>query len=145
MLRGIPEIIQPDLMAALMQMGHGDDIVFGDINFPSYSMAPRCVFAKGLKITDLLGAVLDFMPLDSFEKGSVAIMNPGNDYAGMVPPIWEEYDKIIRDKDFAGGFKGFEKMERFDFYARAKKSFIAVQTSEDSLYACMILRKGVIG
>ena len=145
MLRGIPEIISPDLMTALMQMGHGDDIVFGDINFPSYSMGTRCVYAKGHKITDLLEAILDFMPLDTFVDDSVTVMTPGGAYEGMIPPIWEEYRKIIQAKDFAKGFQDFHQMERFDFYERARKSFVVVQTSEPSLYACMILRKGVIG
>ena len=145
MLKGIPEIISPDLMAALMQMGHGDDIVFGDINFPSYSMGNRCVYAKGHKITELLEAILTFMPLDTFVDDSVTVMTPGGAYEGLVPPIWEEYRKIIQEKDFAKGFHDFHQMERFDFYERTKKSFVVVQTSEPSLYACMILRKGVIG
>jgi len=143
MLRGIPEIIPPELMLALMQMGHGDDIVFGDINFPSYTMGQRCVYAKGHTITDLLDAILDFMPLDTFVDDSVTVMQPADFYKG-TPPIWDEYKKIITAKDFAGGFKDFYKMERFDFYERAKKSFVTVQTSENALYACMILRKGVI-
>lgn len=145
MLKGIPEIIPPDLMLALMQMGHGDDIVFGDINFPSYSMGQRCVFAKGLRIVELLNAILDFMPLDSFTDDCVTVMEPGGAYEGLVPPIWDEYREIIENKDFVGAFSDFYKMERFDFYERAKKAFVVVQTSEPALYACMILRKGVIG
>lgn len=144
MLRGIPEIIPPELMKALMEMGHGDDIVFGDINFPSHSTAKRCVCAKGIKITDLLEAILEFMPIDTFVDDSVTLMEPGKFYDG-TPPIWTEYDKIIKEKDFTGGYKGFHKMERFEFYERAKKSYVAVQTSEDALFACMIIRKGVIG
>jgi L-fucose mutarotase len=148
MLKGIPEIIPPDLMKALMQMGHGDDIVFGDINFPSYSMGAngmRCVYAKGHRITDLMDAILDFMPLDVFVDDSVTLMRPGGTYEGFIPPIWEEYRTIIEAKDFSGAFNDFHLMERFDFYERARKSFITVQTSEDALYACMILRKGIIG
>jgi len=143
MLKNIPEIIPPDLMLALMQMGHGDDIVFGDINFPSYSTGQRCVFAKGHKITELLDAILDFMPLDEFVDDSVTVMRPGGDYEGFVPPIWEEYRGIIKAKDFVGAFSDFHKMERFDFYERAKNSFVTVHTSEPALYACMILRKGI--
>ena len=43
MLKDIPEIISPELMFALMQMGHGDEIVIGDSNFPSYTMSNRCI------------------------------------------------------------------------------------------------------
>ena len=145
MLKGIPEIIPPDLMLALMQMGHGDDIVFGDINFPSYSTAQRCVYAKGHRITDLLDAILDFMPLDTFVDDSVTLMRPGELFEGLVPPIWDEYREIVKAKDFCGAFSDFHLMERFDFYERAKKSFVTVHTSENAFYACMILRKGVIG
>jgi len=143
MLRNIPEIIPPDLMLALMQMGHGDDIVFGDINFPSYSTGQRCIYAKGHRITDLLDAILDFLPLDTFVDDSVTLMRPGGAYKDLIPPIWEEYNGIFRAKDFNGAFSDFYLMERFDFYERAKKSFVTVHTSEAALYACMILRKGV--
>ena len=145
MLKGIPEIIPPDLMHALMQMGHGDDIVFGDINFPSFSTAQRCVYTKGHRITDLLVAILDYFPLDTFADDTVTLMRPGGAYEGFVPPVWEEYRGIIKAKDFAGAFSDFYLMERFDFYERAKKSFVTVGTSENAFYACMILRKGVIG
>ncbi len=76
MLRGIPEIIPPELMLALMQMGHGDDIVLGDINFPSYSTNNRCVNVKGHTIKDLLDAILDFFPLDTFVDDAVTVMRP---------------------------------------------------------------------
>lgn len=144
MLKGIPEIIPPELMLALMEMGHGDDIVFGDINFPSYTMSQRCVYAKGHAITDLMDAILDYFPLDTFVDDAVTVMRPGGPYENLKPPIWDDYSEIITAKDFAGGFKDFYKMERFDFYERAKKSFVTVQTSENALYACLILRKGVI-
>jgi len=144
MLRNIPEIIPPDLMLALMQMGHGDDIVFGDINFPSYSMGQRCVYAKGHRIPEFLDAILDFMPLDTFGDDCVTVMQPGGAYEGLIPPIWEEYRGIIKAKDFTGAFSDFHKMERFEFYERAKRSFVVIHTSEPALYACLILRKGVM-
>ena len=144
MLKDIPEIISPDLMLALMQMGHGDDIVIGDINFPSYTMSNRCVYAKGLRSTDIVEAILKFMPLDVFVDDPVCVMQPGDLFKG-TPPIWAEYEKIIRAGDFCGAFKELVRIDRFDFYERAKKSFVTVQTSEPALYACMIMKKGVIG
>jgi L-fucose mutarotase len=144
MLKGIPEIIPPDLMHALMQMGHGDDIVFGDINFPAYTMSQRVVYCKGLGIKELLEAILQFMPLDVFVENPVSVMQPGELFKG-TPPIWEDYRTIIKKNDFCGAFKDFEKVERFEFYERAKKSFVTIQTSEDALYAVLMLKKGVIG
>lgn len=144
MLRNIPEVIPPELMLALMEMGHGDEIVIGDINFPSKTMSNRCVYAKGLRSTELVDAILQFMPLDVFVDDPVVVMQPGDLFKG-VPPIWAEYDKIIKKNDFCGAYKGVQKIDRFDFYERAKNSFVTVQTSEPALYACMIMKKGVIG
>lgn len=144
MLRNIPEIIPPDLMKALMEMGHGDDLVIGDVNFPSNTMSQRCVYAKGIKATYMLEAILQFMPLDIFVEYPVSLMAPGELYKG-TPPIWNEYEEIIRANDFSKAYKGFEKMDRFDFYERAKNSFVTVQTSDPALYACMIIKKGIIG
>jgi L-fucose mutarotase len=144
MLKGIPEVIAPDLMLALMQMGHGDDLVIGDVNFPSYTMGQRVVYAKGIMATDLLNAILKFLPLDVFVDHTVTLMQPGGLFVG-IPPIWAEYEKIIRANDFNNAFKEFEFIERESFYERAKRSFITVQTSEPALYACLILKKGVIG
>ena len=144
MLKDIPEIMSPDLMYALMQMGHGDDIVIGDINFPSYTMGQRVVYQKGIMATDLMAAILKFMPLDEFVECPVSLMKPGDLFTG-TPPIWAEYEEIIKENDFTGAFKKFEWIERDDFYERAKNSFVTIQTSEPALYACVILKKGVIG
>jgi len=144
MLRNIPEVIPPELMLALMEMGHGDEIVIGDINFPSKTMSNRCVFAKGINAPELIDAILQFFPLDVFVDDPVVVMQPGELYKG-VPPIWEKYDEVIKKNDFCGAYKELVKIDRFDFYDRAKNSFVTVQTSEPALYACMIMKKGVIG
>ena len=144
MLRNIPECIPPELMLALMEMGHGDDIIIGDINFPARTMSKRCVYTKGIMATELLDAILRFMPLDVFVDDPAVVMRPGDLYKG-VPPIWDEYAKILRKNDFCGAFKELSQIDRFDFYDRAKNSFVTVQTSEPALYACLILKKGVIG
>ena len=38
MLKGIPSILSPELLKILMEMGHGDEIVIADGNFPSSAM-----------------------------------------------------------------------------------------------------------
>lgn len=144
MLRNIPEIIPPELMLALMEMGHGDDIVLGDINFPSYTMGNRIVYCKGHSTKEIMEAILQFMPLDIFVEDAVTVMKPGDMFKG-TPPIWQDYERIVKANDFSGAFKEFYQMERFDFYDRAKQSFVTVQTSEPALYAPLILRKGIIG
>jgi len=144
MLRNIPEILPPELMLALMQMGHGDEITLGDSNFPSMTMSNRCVYTKGIRMAELLDAILQFLPLDTFVDTPVTLMRPTQEFDG-TPPIWREYEAIIKKNDFCGAFKEFAQVERQDFYEKAKSSFVTVQTSETALFGCIILTKGVIG
>ena len=141
MLKGIPNIISPELMKVLMEMGHGDEIVIADGNFPAASNAQRLVRADGHNVPELLEAILKFFPLEIYVKKPAALMSvvPGDD---TKPTIWEGYRKIIK----ASGekFEEFEFAERFEFYERTRKAFAVVATSEKSLYANIILKKGVI-
>ena len=94
MLKGIPKIISPELIKVLMEMGHGDEIVIADGNFPSASIAQRLVRADGHDVAELLVAILKFLPLDIYVDRAVSLMAvvPGDD---TKPTIWEEYRKII--------------------------------------------------
>ncbi len=141
MLRNIPEIISPELMKVLMEMGHGDEIAFGDANFPSASMAQRLIRADGHTIPALLDAVLQFLPLDVFVPQPVVLMDAP---AGTEPAVWARFEEVIRQNDFAGAFHTFEKAERFAFYERAKRCYAVVATSEHEAYSNVILKKGVI-
>lgn len=141
MLKGIPEIISPELIKVLMEMGHGDEIVIGDGNFPSSSKAQRLVRADGHGNSELLKAILKFFPLDIYVDKSVSLMSvvPDDD---VDTPIWEEYREIIR---LSGEkFRDFEFLDRSAFYKRAEESYAIIATGEKSLYACVILKKGVI-
>jgi L-fucose mutarotase len=141
MLKNIPEVISPELMKALMEMGHGDEIVLADGNFPAASVARRVIRCDGHGIPKILEAVIKFLPLDQYVEHAVALMAviPGDK---TKPTIWEEYRKIIK----ASGekFSDFEFVERFAFYERAKNAYAVVATGEKSLYANIILKKGVL-
>ncbi|MFH1615712.1 MAG: RbsD/FucU domain-containing protein [Planctomycetota bacterium] len=141
MLKGIPTIISPELMKILMEMGHGDEIVLADGNFPASSNAQRLVRSDGHGVPELLEAVLKTFPLDIYVDQSVALMAVA---AGdnTKPAIWERYRKIIK----ASGekFDEFEFVERFAFYERSRQAYAIVATSEQALYANIILKKGVI-
>ncbi|MEA4853967.1 MAG: RbsD/FucU domain-containing protein [Christensenella sp.] len=142
MLKGIPEIISPELMKVLMEMGHGDEICFGDINFPSQSVGQKVIRADGHTVTDLLDAILHFFPLDTYVEHPCAVMRPVDD--SEPPQVWQEFESIIKNHDFASAYKDFELVERFAFYERAKKCYAVVATSERAGYSCIILKKGVI-
>lgn len=145
MLRNIPEIISPELMKILMEMGHGDEICFGDANFPAQSMGEdsRVVRCDGHTITELLEAILQLFPLDSYVERPAALMQKVK-AEEPVPKVWDTYKQIIEKNDFSGAFGGFEMVERFAFYERAKKCYAVVATTEYSAYANLILKKGVI-
>ena len=141
MLKNIPAIISPELIKILMEMGHGDEIVFADGNFPAASNAQRLVRCDGHTVTELLEAILPFFPLDTYAAHSVGLMAvvPGDT---VVPTIWDEYKEVIKKHD--GKEANIEFVERFDFYNRAKEAYAIVATSESALYANIILKKGVV-
>jgi L-fucose mutarotase len=142
MLKGIPNCISPELLCILMQMGHGDELVLADGNFPSASVARHLVRADGLNVPILLDAILQFLPLDGFVPLPVGLMAivPGHEY--HQPDIWSTYLEIIRKHE--PRFQEFEYLERFDFYERAKLAYAVVATSELTLYANIILKKGIV-
>jgi len=141
MLKGIPPVISPELIKILMEMGHGDELVISDGNFPAASVAQRLVRSDGLSVPLLLDAVLQLFPLDQFVEKPVALMAvvQGDKYN---PIIWDEFRLII--KKYEHSFSDFEFVERFDFYERSKKAYAVIASSEMSLYANIILKKGVI-
>lgn len=141
MLKNVPPILSPELMKTLMEMGHGDEIVLADGNFPAASVARRLIRCDGHGVPELLEAVLKLLPLDIYVDRPVALMAvvPGDK---TKPTIWEQYRAIIK----ASGekFSDFELVERFAFYDRAKQAYAVVATSEKALYANIILKKGIL-
>ena len=140
MLKNIPPILSPELFKVLMEMGHGDEIVLADANFPAATTARQLVRCDGHNIPELLDAVLQFLPLDTYVDMPVALMRvvDGDNYE---PKIWEEYSGIIGKRE---RLVELELMERFAFYDRAREACAIVATGERSLYANIILKKGVV-
>lgn len=141
MLIGIPKLISPDLLKTLMEMGHGDEIVLADGNFPAASHAQRLIRCDGHGVPELLDAILQLFPLDSYVERPVALMAvvPGDK---TDTPIWEQYRTIIRSR--TGLEEPFEEVERFAFYERARRAYAVIATGESALYANLILKKGVV-
>ena len=141
MLKNIPNILSPDLLKTLMEMGHGDEIVIADGNFPASSIAQRLIRLDGHAIPGILEAVLRLFPLDTYVERPVSLMavTPGDT---IKPVIWEEYKRVIQASKEP--FKEFEFVERFAFYERARKAYAVIATGESALYANIILKKGVV-
>ena len=134
MLKNIPDCISPELMSIMMRMGHGDELVLADGDFPVESYSKRVIRADGLRISTLLEAILRFFSLDPFVEKPIMIMAP----VDREPEVWKEYRKIV--SKFEKGITDFEYLERFDFYKRAKEAFAVVATSEPD--GNLILKKG---
>lgn len=139
MLKNVPSILSPELLKVLMEMGHGDTIVIGDGNFPAASNAQRLVRLDGHGVSEVLDAILKLMPLDTYVKTPVSLMDNGD--SENRPPIWKEYEEIIKKNE---GEKEIELIERFAFYTRAKNAYAIIATGETAIYANVILQKGVV-
>ena len=139
MLKGISKIISPELLKLLCEMGHGDEIVIAEGNFPAATNAKRLVRADGIGGVEMLDAVLSLIPLDTYaEENFMLMQTPQGD---PTPPIWDEYFKVANAKD---DNVRVGNLERFAFYERAKNAFAVIATGEGAVYANIILKKGVI-
>lgn len=142
MLRNIPANLSPELVKVLMEMGHGDDIVLADANFPGAYRYGIVVRADGLMIPDLLRSILSLMPLDRYVKHQVALME--TTASDSRPPVWDVYEQIWTEAEQAAGPVSCEHMNRYAFYERAADAAVVVMTGETALYGNIILKKGVI-
>ena len=144
MLKGIPEILSPELLKVLCEMGHSDRIVLSDGNFPAESMGKDCIVIRcdGHGIPELLEAILEVFPLDTYIEKPVNLMEvvPGDT---VETPIWDTYKEIVSKYDNRGD-EAVGNIERFAFYEESKKAYAIIATGEKALYANVILQKGVV-
>jgi len=138
MLKNIPACISPDLMHALMSMGHGDEIVLADADFPGASYSKRLIRADGVDVATLLDAILPLFPLDSFVKKPAITMDCSE--WGKEPESYERFRKIIKKHEKS--FTDFESLKRFDFYKQTSNAYAVVITSEAD--GNVILKKGPV-
>ena len=124
-----------------MEMGHGDELVLADANFPAASMAQRLVRGDGHSIVGVLDAILQFFPLDeSVQKPLLCMAVPAQ--TKELPPIWDEYRRVIASH--VQKALDLASLERFEFYERAKQAYAVVATGERALFGNLILKKGVV-
>jgi L-fucose mutarotase len=141
MLRDIDPILSPDLLHILRAMGHGDELVIADANFPATSTGQRVTRLDGLEATRVLEAVLSVMPLDNFVSDPALTMQVVDD-PNATPAVVAMFQDIINDT--ADHPAPIQSLERFAFYERAKDAFAVVQTGELRLYGNIIVKKGVV-
>lgn len=141
MLRGVDPVISPELLDILFRMGHGDEIVIADAFFPGDTFGKKVVRADGIKIPRLLKGIMPLITLDSYVDSPLIMMEVVNgdeldasvevSYRESIDEVWPETPKV-------------ERIDRFDFYDRAKSAFAVVMTGETVKYGNIILKKGVI-
>lgn len=139
MLKNVPAIISPELLKILCEMGHGDEIVIGDGNFPAASNAKRLIRMDGHGVPEILDAVLKLIPLDTYVESPAMLMATAKD--DPTPEIWAKYKDVITKNN---GETNISQIERFKFYERTREAYAVIATSESALYANIILKKGVV-
>ena len=140
MLKGISPLISPELLATLSMMGHGDEIVLADAHFPAYTYNENVIRADGLRISDLLEAILPLLELDTYVSCPLVMMTPV--HGDKADPAVEKKYRASIEK-VRGMIPGIEQIERNAFYERTRDAFAVVATGELAKYGNIILRKGV--
>ena len=146
MLKGIDPLLSPELLKVLAEMGHGDEIVMADANFPAASLGrgKPVISLPGAGVQRACEAVLSLLPLDAAVARPVAYMKVCHTPEGYCSGLQREVIGALE----AGGHVQpgqCEAMDRFAFYDRVKTAFAIVHTGELQPYANVILKKGVIG
>jgi L-fucose mutarotase len=146
MLKTIDPVLNAEVLFALKAMGHGDELVLCDSNFPADSVARQTVLGKllhldGVSAPRAARAILSLMPLDAFVDKAVVrmeVVGKPND----IPAVQAEVQKEIDAAEGRSWPMG--SVERHAFYELAKKAYCVVQAGERRFYGCFIFKKGVI-
>ena len=146
MLKGIDQRLSAEIVHVLMLMGHGNDLVICDVNHPAATIARETTYGKlidmaGCDIPTGAAAILSLMPLDTFVPAPVQRMQVVGNPDGVVP-IFARMQGVVDRAE--GRAVMIEPLERFDFYAAAKRAFAIIRTADSGPYGCFILKKGVV-
>lgn len=144
MLKNIPKRLSPELVKLLMEMGHGDEILLADANYPALTNNSRVIRTDGIMIPELLKDILELLPLDTYSDYQGVLMEvvPGDESVPAGgPPVWKKYRQEIA---LAFPKYNLKSIERQAFYEYSHKCFAIVQTGETALYGNLILKKGVV-
>lgn len=144
MLKGIPQILSPELLKVLCEMGHSDRLVIADGNFPSETIGKenQVIRMDGHGTTEILEAILKVFPLDTYTEHPVNLMEVMPEDPAETP-IWSIYETVVTKYDTRGK-EAMGRIERFAFYEEAKSAYAVIATGEKALYANIMLQKGVV-
>ena len=142
MLKGVDKLLTGDLLKFLCDMGHGDELVIADANFPADALATRLIQIPGTDGVRATEAILSVFPLDTYSSPAFVMdLTDGDKAKGMPEPvIWPMYTELVKKS----GATELGKIERFEFYKRAKEAYCIIQTGEERQYGNLLLVKGVV-
>ena len=139
MLKGISPLISPDLLKIMAEMGHGDELVLADAHFPGHTLTDTVIRADGLRVADLLDAIIPLFELDSYEDPLIMMAAVEGDT--LDPAVETGYIEAIGRH--VRPVPTIRRIERFAFYDRSVEAFAIVMTGELAKYGNIILKKGV--
>lgn len=140
MLKGISPVISPKLLETLSSMGHGDEIILADAHFPGEAYNHNVIRADGVRIPDLLKAILPLFELDAYVEHPLVMMG-AVEGDSLDPYVELAYLETIRITN--PDVPPIERIERFDFYSRTKNAYAVIITGETAKYGNILLKKGV--
>ena len=142
MLMNVDKLLTGDLLKILCDMGHGDELVIADANFPADTCAQRLIQLPGIDGVRAAEAILSVFPLDTYSNPAFIMdLTDGDKAKGMLEPVmWSMYTELAKKS----GVTELRKIERFSFYERAKMAYAIIQTGEERQYGNLLLVKGVI-
>ncbi|MBB5541327.1 ribose ABC transporter [Paraburkholderia fungorum] len=146
MLKNLDPLLNADVLHALRSMGHGDELVVCDANFPAASVAEETVLGKLLRLDGVnapraIRAILSVMPLDTFIDRPASRMEVVGE-PDTMPAVQREAQIEINAAE--GREVPFASVERFAFYKRARKAYCVIATGEERGYGCFVFTKGVL-
>jgi L-fucose mutarotase len=140
MLKGISPVIGPELLKVLAEMGHSDELVLGDSNFPGATMSRRLLHADGLSVSTLLEGIAPLFPFETYADPLIMMQVVAGDK--LDPAVEADYMQVLRRSD--PSVPPPIRIEKFAFYERSRNAYAVLMTGETRLYGCLIIKKGVI-
>lgn len=146
MLKSLDPLLTADLLYVLRAMGHGDDLVLADGNFPSASVAARTISGThihlaGADVVQAAQAILSVYPLDTFVEPAAHRMQVVGE-PDTIPPVQQDVQRVVDAAE--GRSRAMGSIERMAFYEHAKRAYAVVSTTERRGYGCFIFKKGII-
>ncbi|MFQ1049772.1 L-fucose mutarotase [Avibacterium paragallinarum] len=146
MLKGIHPSLSPDLLKTLAEMGHGDEIVLADAHFPAHQLHSRVLRADGVDIATLLSGITPLFEFDAYVDAPLIMMQAVSGDS-LDPNVEMRYLNAIaqasENQSAVQNLPKLSRIDRFDFYERAKQAYAIVVTGECAKYGNIILKKGV--